>query len=172
MDVQPRDRDPSDLARRAANASELISGYPSTPTLPAPPSAVNPLQFGPMVHKPWKCVSQPFFFFRGGVAAAAMVQAVIIRHKKWADEGSWLQRIDQSRIEAGKKVKALLQKTDALLENMSGRGQKQGGAKAWPSVAATGLYTIFFTACVFGSFDNCGMQYCKGKRKTQVLYVI
>lgn len=66
MDVQPRDRDPSDLARRAANASELISGYPSTLTLPAPPSAVNPLQFVPMVHKPWKCVSQPFFFFGGG----------------------------------------------------------------------------------------------------------
>lgn len=64
VDVQPRDRDPSDLARRAANASELISGYPST--LPAPPSAVNPLQFGPMVHKPWKCVSQPFFFSGGG----------------------------------------------------------------------------------------------------------
>lgn len=83
MDVQPRDRDPSDLARRAANASELISGYPSTPTLPAPPSAVNPLQFGPMVYKPWKCVSQPFFFSGGGeAAAAAMVQTVIIRHTK------------------------------------------------------------------------------------------
>lgn len=114
-----------------------------------------------------------FFFFPGGGGGGGNGSSCNNKtHKKWADEGSWLQRIDQSRIEAGKKVKALLQKTDALLENMSGRGQKQGGAKAWPSVAATGLYTIFFTACVFGSFDNCGMQYCKGKRKTQVLYVI
>lgn len=31
VDVQPRDRDPSDLARRAANASELISASPAEP---------------------------------------------------------------------------------------------------------------------------------------------
>lgn len=29
MDIQPRDRDPFDLARRAANASELISASPA-----------------------------------------------------------------------------------------------------------------------------------------------
>lgn len=29
VDIQPRDRDPFDLARRAANASELISASPA-----------------------------------------------------------------------------------------------------------------------------------------------
>lgn len=33
VDVQPRDCDPSDLARRAANVSELISASPAELTL-------------------------------------------------------------------------------------------------------------------------------------------
>lgn len=32
MDIQPRDRDPFDLARRAANVSELISASPAEHT--------------------------------------------------------------------------------------------------------------------------------------------
>lgn len=34
VDVQPRDRDPFDLARRAANASELISTCPAQSLVP------------------------------------------------------------------------------------------------------------------------------------------
>lgn len=34
VDVQPRDRDPFDLARRAANASELISTSPAQLLVP------------------------------------------------------------------------------------------------------------------------------------------